>query len=56
MTLRGAALNLGVSMNPFALPRLAGLAALFAAVACSDPNNLPDAQIDTVVEYLKTLQ
>ena len=50
MTLRGAPLNLGVSMNPFAMPRLAGLAALFAVVACSDPNNLPDAQIANVVD------
>jgi hypothetical protein len=32
------------------LPRRAALAALFVAAACSDPNNLPDAQLENVVD------
>ena len=53
MTLPPAALNLGVSMKPTGmpgLPRRAALAALLVAAACSDPNTLPDAQLENVVD------
>lgn len=53
MTLPAAPLNLGVSMKPLGIPGLlrpASLVALLVAGACSDPNNLPDAQIPNVVD------
>ena len=53
LTLPPAALNLDVSMNPIGMPglrRRAALAALFVAAACSDPNTLPDAQLENVVD------